>query len=421
MKVARVKIFASLRFKIIILGMIVSAVYVIPSIIVFSFQAKLMNSSDIFLLMTLISSLISIILASVYSRKISAPYRLMAMNITRASGDPLFASRGNDEAGLIVKQFNEVITKLNYLTGELNNMSAQLALSLEKMMATAFTFADSAQNSASSVEQVTASIEEISASMESGASSIKMQFQNLVGMTENIHELSAISSETVSRTKDALELISDISSKAESGEGSMDVMSSSMSAIYESSVEMTNIVQIINDISDKINLLSLNAAIEAARAGDSGRGFAVVADEISKLADQTAVSIKGIDTLIIKNNQEIKKGQSHVIGTVEMIKAITTGINNIRDMIDVVSENMQKQYRINSLLTKEADEIEASSGEIGNSTHEQQSAIAEIVKSISLINESTQNIALGSEEIAATTVEVSSISQALSDRIKYIS
>jgi len=191
-----------------------------------------------------------------------------------------------------------------------------------------------------------------------------------------------------------------------------------MNTIFESSNEMTSIVQMINDISDKINLLSLNAAIEAARAGESGRGFAVVADEISKLADQTAVSIKGIDTLINKNNELIKNGQSHVIDTVDMIGAIIDGIGETRNMIDAVTENMQRQFEINSLLNREADEIKTSSEEIRNSSRERQTAVMEMVKSISLINESTQTIAMSSEEIALNTVEVASISQALKDRIQ---
>jgi methyl-accepting chemotaxis protein len=75
-------------------------------------------------------------------------------------------------------------------------------------------------------------------------------------------------------------------------------MKESMDSIRSSSLEMSNILKIINDISGKVNMLALNAAIEAARAGEAGRGFTVVADEISKLADRTSNSIKGIDFLI---------------------------------------------------------------------------------------------------------------------------
>ncbi len=101
-----------------------------------------------------------------------------------------------------------------------------------------------------------------------------------------------------------------------------------------------------------------------------------------------------------------------------MIGAIIDGIGETRNMIDAVTENMQRQFEINSLLNREADEIKTSSEEIRNSSRERQTAVMEMVKSISLINESTQTIAMSSEEIALNTVEVASISQALKDRIQ---
>ena len=80
---------------------------------------------------------------------------------------------------------------------------------------------------------------------------------------------------------------------------------STIQSIGESSKQIADTLSMIKDISDQINLLALNASIEAARAGDAGRGFAVVADEISKLADQTAGSIKAIDSLKgCKNNRQ---------------------------------------------------------------------------------------------------------------------
>jgi methyl-accepting chemotaxis protein len=106
-------------------------------------------------------------------------------------------------------------------------------------------------------------------------------------------------------------------------------MDDGMKKIGASSGEMTGIVEIINSISDQINLLSLNAAIEAARAGDAGRGFAVVADAISKLADQTATSIKDIDGLIRANTEEIERGISNARTTIETISGIIEGVESI--------------------------------------------------------------------------------------------
>ena len=131
-------------------------------------------------------------------------------------------------------------------------------------------------------------------------------------LINDMNKLSEIISDVGNITGSTFELTDSISKQVISGEESLKKMNSSLDLIFKSAEDINNIVHIIDDISDRINLLSLNAAIEAARAGDSGRGFAVVADEISKLADQTASSIKEIDNLIKATGLELKKGKDDV-------------------------------------------------------------------------------------------------------------
>ncbi len=106
-----------------------------------------------------------------------------------------------------------------------------------------------------------------------------------------------------------------INMDARAGQDSLHNMNSSMQKAGESSHEMQNIVGMISDISDQINLFSLNAAIESARAGDAGKGFAVVSDQISKLAEETANSIGEINTLIKENSSEIEAGSPFLISS----------------------------------------------------------------------------------------------------------
>jgi methyl-accepting chemotaxis protein len=192
-----------------------------------------------------------------------------------------------------------------------------------------------------------------------------------------------------------------------------------MSTITGSSQDMMNIVKIINDISDQINLLSLNAAIEAARAGEAGRGFAVVADEISKLADQTAQSIKDIDRLIKQNSAEIIKGKGSIDTTTETIHGVTEGISSMAEMIHRISASMSGQMNVYSEIQSQATNVKNRSEEITNAMEEQKIGIKEISQSITSINELTQSNAAGVEEMTGSSENVSLLAENLKKELDY--
>ncbi len=196
-------------------------------------------------------------------------------------------------------------------------------------------------------------------------------------------------------------------------------MNSSMLRITESSGKMQNIVEIINDISDKINLLSLNAAIEAARAGEAGRGFAVVAEEISKLADQTAASIKEIDQYIRSNASEISAGMASISETTNTMISIIEGINRISAMMEEIAHNMSNQKSISANVHENATAVQRRAEEITFSTDEQKKAMDEIVKSISHINELTQANASGAEEISGSSENLAAMAETLKESVEY--
>ncbi|HPW51591.1 MAG TPA: methyl-accepting chemotaxis protein, partial [Spirochaetota bacterium] len=190
-------------------------------------------------------------------------------------------------------------------------------------------------------------------------------------------------------------------------------------SILESSKEMTGIVDIINNISEQINLLSLNAAIEAARAGEAGRGFAVVADEISKLADQTASSIKEIDRFIQQNNDQISRGRSSVESANMTISKVIENINVISGMMNDLGKFMQSQLQINETVNSEALRMRTRSEEIKTATEEQKNAIGEIVSSISSINDNTQVNATSAHDLAGNVEGLSKMAEELEHDVSF--
>lgn len=238
---------------------------------------------------------------------------LSLMWITRAS---LF--RAEEESSKNGRNFG----RLQELLASINEASANLAGASEELSSTASSFSENTQSQAAAAEEIMATIEEVAAGVDNVAGGAIDQYNRMQGLIERIRVLSETIIDMGTTIGMALNATRDITGYARNGEDSLNSMNNSMQKINSSSDEMTSIVGIINDISDRINLLSLNAAIEAARAGDAGRGFAVVADEISKLADQTSLSIKDIESHIKLNNDEISRGAVTVKSAVSTISRI---------------------------------------------------------------------------------------------------
>jgi methyl-accepting chemotaxis protein len=172
---------------------------------------------------------------------------------------------------------------------------------------------------------------------------------------------------------------------------------------------MRDIVNIINDISDQINLLSLNAAIEAARAGEAGRGFAVVADEISRLADQTAQSIKDISVLIDQNSTQIDAGMGSVEHTVGALREVISGIGRIQQKMNTIAADGKGHLDAFREVNEAAGRVRDNAEQINIATTEQKDAIEDLVQSITSINQLTQQNASGAEEIAGNAEEVAAV------------
>ncbi len=311
----------------------------------------------------------------------------------------------------------EQLNNVKNLLASVQDISNNLASSSGNMNVISSSFSENAQNQAAFAEEITATIEEITAGVENVAQSAEYQYNSINSLIERMNELSNIILDMEIKIAQTLQLTENITTHAKSGESTLKDMNDSMVKITDSSGEMTSIVQIIMDISDQINLLSLNAAIEAARAGDAGRGFAVVADEISKLADRTASSVKEIEILINANDDEMKKGMSSVYTTVDIISQIIEGVTNINDMVNLLSDFMKKQTEANDIVNKEADTVKVRSEEIKNASVEQKTATTEVVKSISNINELTQANAEGAQSMSVNVSSIAEMSDSLKDRV----
>ncbi|TAL35687.1 MAG: hypothetical protein EPN93_09515 [Spirochaetes bacterium] len=275
------------------------------------------------------------------------------------------------------------IKELKDTTGKLLESVDTMSQVLDSLSKQASKQSEAADGDLATIQRISAMIVEISEGADEQQINLGILIVRILDFTKIIQSINT-------DLKQQIVLINRISEVSGAGKSYLDQLSGNMEKINTSSRQMTEILELINDISDRINLLSLNAAIESARAGEHGRGFAVVADEISKLADQTARSIKDIDSLIKRNSVEIADSMDNAANTVKTIATMVEGVGTIREMMDKSYTRIEAQIQNNYMVTQESKEIGERGREVNFAIARHKEELDLLVSSISNIKESSQ-------------------------------
>ena len=245
----------------------------------------------------------------------------------------------------------------------------------------------------SSMEKISKENESLASQIASISSAIDEISSSHKEMTKSSKIAKESSILSVKRAKDGNEMIENIIGEIKIVSSSIENLQDTMSSLNNRSKEIGEVISLISDIADQTNLLALNAAIEAARAGEQGRGFAVVADEVRKLAERTSKSTSDTRQIIERLQEE----------TAKTINAIKDSVENVKNVTD---ETKQAEEFFQKIIEAAADE-KSSMDIISSSAEQLQIAVSDVEKNLSIV----QKV---SGETTKMTKKSQNISQSLS-------
>ncbi|MBF0360926.1 MAG: methyl-accepting chemotaxis protein [Oligoflexia bacterium] len=296
------------------------------------------RSTLIMIILLAVGSLISFIFAWYITYSITGALKKgVAMMETMANYNlqQRLKMERKDEIGVLASSMDLFSDKLEEMVSKVGSSAEQLNAATEEISSSSQQISDGAQ-------QQSASFEELSSSVQSNAT--------------NATKANDIAQKAVGSAEKA-------------GHGMLNTIEA-INTIEKSSKRIADAVAIITDIADQTNLLALNAAIEAARAGEHGKGFAVVADEVRKLAEKSANSAKEITDLIKDSLKQVENGVTLSRTSGDLIKTIVEDVNQIAEQIQLISNATQEQAATMEENTSVTQSNAASSEELAASAEE---------------------------------------------------
>lgn len=313
-------------------------------------------------------------------------WKLLDELSTLAEGDlTIQATIADDITGSIAESVNFAIGALRKLVVTIQETAAAVLAEVEKARVTADQLADASQKQAGQISTVTNNIHSIA--------------ESIGEVSENAKKSSEVAQNAVQLAQSSAMVVRNNLEGMDRAHSQMEATAEKIKKLGESSQEIGNIISLIDDLSDQTNIVALNAAIQAAMAGEAGRGFAVVADEIQRLAERSSQSAKQIEGLVRHIQKDVQQ-------TVEAMEQTTTEVTTSAKLAQDAASSLE---RIDAISKQLAEHIQ----HISNAATQQAGSASDASGTMRTISEIVMQTAAGSQEAARAVGELLKMAEGL--------
>ncbi|MCB1171304.1 MAG: hypothetical protein KDK25_13250, partial [Leptospiraceae bacterium] len=300
------------------------------------------------------------------------------------------------DARATAADLQQLATEQNELVDQLSEMSADQASASEEVAAT--------------IEGLTDVTRKIHISMENQAGAGRI-------MLERVSQLRQAHEDVIETGNTSRQSVEDMKGVFSQASTHLATLQKQIGEIEAGGRSIAELVKVIGDITEKVNMLSLNASIEAARAGEFGRGFAVVADEVGKLAEQTGGRSREISARVEQIQKSIVDGARSAETTVNFVQQLASDIQRVQTSLSDMGRSVQEQNTVVDLLEKHTDDLSAKSREIAVETAEQAASMQEGRTTIHRISEMATKLNEANQKLGDISERLRLGAQNLANRI----
>lgn len=281
--------------------------------------------------------------------------------------------KSRDEIGEAAAVFNLVMEKFSHLVQHVRDSASQVSLASRQLAIHAFQVADSSVRQSEKSGGAAAAVEEMAGSIASVA--------------QTAGEVQLRSQESLERTHRGNESLSALVGEIDQVESAVNDIAKSITEFMQSTGSIAVMTKQVKDIASQTNLLALNAAIEAARAGEQGRGFAVVADEVRKLAEKSAQAASQIDMVTQTLGQQsvgveksVEKGLQHLRSSQDSMETVAVVLSEANGAVNLVGQGLNDITSATEEQRLASDEVTANVEAIASMAEENSHAVAQVAK-----------------------------------------